>query len=131
MREGTMRERRGGCACGRLTFRAAGEPDRVGLCHCMTCRKVSGSPFGAFAIYPADQVTIEGAAQGWGDTQRCFCPTCGSRVFSRTDDEIEIGLGAFDEPNVFEPTYELWVVRREHRLETNDLVAFPGNRDGS
>jgi hypothetical protein len=127
-----MRSLQGGCACGRLTVRVEGEPDRVGLCHCMTCRKVSGSPFGAFAIYPADRVTIEGAAQSWADdTQRFFCPTCGSRVFSRTDDEIEIGLGAFDEPNLFAPTYELWVVRREHWLETHELVAFPGNRDGS
>lgn len=137
MNEGTMRERRGGCACGRLTFRAEGEPNRVGLCHCMTCRKVSGSPFGAFVIYAADQVTIEGATQSWADTGRgadtgrYFCPTCGSRVFSRSDDEVEIGLGAFDEPNLFEPTYELWVVRREHWLATDDLVAFPGNRDGS
>jgi hypothetical protein len=124
----------GGCACGQLTFRARGEPKRVGLCHCLTCRKISGSPFGAFAIYEADAVTIEGRVQNWGaeDTGRSFCPTCGSRVFSRTDDEIEIGLGAFDEPNVLEPSYELWTMRREHWLEMKGLQAYPGNRsDGA
>jgi hypothetical protein len=127
----TVRTLRGGCACGRLTFHAVGEPNRVGLCHCMTCRKVSGSAFGAFVMYATDQVTIQGPMESWptGEGQRCFCPTCGSRVFSRTADEVEIGLGAFDEPNVFAPSYELWVVRREHWLKTDDLVAFPGNRE--
>jgi hypothetical protein len=125
-----MRVLTGGCACGQLTFRAEGEPKRVGLCHCMTCRKISGSPFGAFAIYPAELVTTEGRFESWAaeDEPRCFCPICGSRVFSRTDDEIEIGMGAFDEPNLFEPTYELWVIRKEHWLKTEGLVAFPGNR---
>ena len=123
--------RTGGCACGQLTFRTRGEPKRVGLCHCMTCRKISGSPFGAFVIYAADQVTVDGPSRNWtgGDTSRWFCPTCGSRVFSRSDDEIELGLGAFDEPNSFEPTYELWTVRREHWLQTDGLIAYTGNRD--
>jgi hypothetical protein len=121
----------GGCACGQLTFRASGEPRRVGLCHCMTCRKIGGSPFGAFVIFKADQVTVEGRSESWpaSDTSRYFCPNCGSRVFSRSDDEIEIGMGAFDEPNLFEPTYELWTIRREHWLKTDGLVAYEGNRD--
>ena len=123
----------GGCACGELTFRAQGEPTRVGLCHCMTCRKASGSAFGAFAIFPAERVAIEGPVGSWaaGDTRRCFCPVCASRVFSRTGDEIEIGLGAFDEPNRVRPTYEAWAIRREHWLGAAGLVSFPENREGS
>ena len=50
-------EREGGCACGQLRFRARGEPLRVGLCHCMTCRNESGSAFNFFAIFPVEQVT--------------------------------------------------------------------------
>ena len=50
----------GGCLCGAVRFEAAGEPWRVGLCHCMTCRKESGSVFNAFAIFPAAQVRISG-----------------------------------------------------------------------
>jgi hypothetical protein len=97
----------------------------------MTCRKVSGSPFGAFVMFDVDRVAIEGRAENWagGDTSRWFCPTCGSRVFSRSDDEIEIGLGAFDEPNLFEPTYELWTIRREHWLGTDGLTAYEENKE--
>ena len=37
----------GGCACGAVRFVAEGEPYRVGLCHCLDCRKQYGAPFGA------------------------------------------------------------------------------------
>jgi hypothetical protein len=122
----------GSCACGQLTFQARGEPRRVGLCHCMTCRKISGSAFNAFVIFSADQVTIDGATASWsatGESQRCFCPRCGSQVFDRDDgDEIEVKLGAFDEPNLFRPTYEAWRKRRESWLLTPDLIGYPENR---
>jgi hypothetical protein len=127
-----MRTLRGGCACGQVSFEARGEPKRVGLCHCMTCRKTSGSPVNAYAIYPADRVTASGALSAWSATpkgQQFFCPVCGSQVLYRDGaDEIEIKLGAFDEPNLFTPTYESWTVRREHWLRTPDLISYPGNR---
>jgi len=122
----------GGCACGQLTFQTRGEPKRVGLCHCMTCRKISGSAFNAFAVFPADKVTVTGESRSWeaapgGESH--FCPRCGSQVFySDGGDEIEIMLGAFDEPNLFRPTYETWTIRREEWLASPDLVSFPGNR---
>ena len=58
----------GGCACGQLRFMARGAPKRVGLCHCLTCRKVSGSAFLAFAIFAPDQVTVAGDLAGWSAT---------------------------------------------------------------
>ncbi len=123
----------GGCACGQLTFQAKGEPKRVGLCHCMTCRKISGSAFNAFVIYSTDQVTISGETKSWSPTpaatERFFCPQCGSPVFDRDDDaEIELLLGAFDQPNLFTPTYESWAKRRETWLCTPDLISYPENR---
>jgi hypothetical protein len=122
----------GGCACGRLTFQTRGEPKRVGLCHCMTCRKTSGAPFNVFVIFPADQVTVSGETRSWSatpETERFFCPACGSHVFDRdAEDEIELKLGAFDEPNLFTPTYEAWAKRREHWLCTADLMSYPENR---
>ena len=122
----------GGCACGQLTFQAHGEPKRVGLCHCLTCRKISGAPFNAFAIFPVDRVTITGEVRTWSATpesERCFCPACGSQVLDRDAcDEVEIKLGAFDEPNLFTPTYEAWTRRRENWLCTPDLIGYAGNR---
>jgi hypothetical protein len=122
----------GGCACGQLRFEARGAPNRVGLCHCMTCRKISGSVFSALAIYPADKVTITGESNSWEPapgSQDRFCPKCGSQVFyTDGSDEIELKMGAFDEPNRFTPTYEAWAKRRESWLRTPDLISYPENR---
>jgi len=108
----------GSCLCGALRVTAVGRPYRVGLCHCLDCRKHSGSLFHASAIFPQDAVTIEGEASDYG--ARSFCPRCGSSVFGRSGDEVELSLGALDSPGRLVPTYELWTIRREPWLP-----AFP------
>ena len=70
--------------------------------------------FYAAAVFPVSAVQIEGETHVWDG--RHFCPRCGSSVFAKTDDEIEIHLGALDEPNQFSPDYELWIRRRENWL---------------
>jgi hypothetical protein len=50
----------GGCLCGDVRIVASGRPYRVGLCHCLDCRKHHGALFEASAIFPQDAVTIEG-----------------------------------------------------------------------
>ena len=52
----------GGCLCGQLRLTARGQPYRVGLCHCMDCRKHHGALFHASAIFPESAVTITGEA---------------------------------------------------------------------
>lgn len=101
----------GGCLCGNLRFSATGKPYRVGICHCLDCRKHHGALFHASAIFPQEAVTVSGDTRSYAE--RYFCPQCGSTVFGRSDDEIEINLGSLDEPNQFVPTYELWTIRRE------------------
>lgn len=59
-------------------------------------------------------MTVTGETRHYGD--RHFCPRCGSSVFSRSGDEIEVHLGALDAPDQFTPTYELWTIRRESWL---------------
>ena len=49
----------GGCLCGSVRFVASGRPYRVGLCHCLDCRKHHGALFHASAIFPEDAVTID------------------------------------------------------------------------
>src|ERR1043166_5130398 len=101
----------GGCLCGDVRLLASGRPYRVGICHCLDCRKHHGALFGAYAIFPEDAVRIAGETYHYRG--RHFCPRCGSSVFSRSGDEIEVHLGALDEIDRFMPTYELWTIRRE------------------
>ncbi len=55
----------GGCVCGNVRFVASGRPYRVGLCHCLDCRKYHGALFHASAVFPRDAVTIEGEARDY------------------------------------------------------------------
>jgi hypothetical protein len=120
----------GGCRCGDVRFEASGRPYRVGICHCLDCRKHHGALFHASAIFPQDAVTIIGETGDYAG--RHFCRRCGSPVFARSGDEVEVNLGSLDSPDQFVPTYELWTVRRESWLPPFPVKRrYEGNRDTS
>lgn len=134
-----LREVHGGCLCGAVRVVAVGEPTRVGLCHCLDCRKHSGSLFFAAAIFPERAVRVSGETKAYrhrgsspdaplASGERYFCPTCGSSVFGRWGGEVDLHLGALDAPDQFTPTYELWTVRREAWLPDFGLEGFEGDR---
>ncbi len=104
----------GGCLCGAVRVVASGKPDRVGICHCLDCRKHHGALFYAAAIFPEGAVVIEGETRDYKG--RHFCPECGSSVFARTGGEVEVHLGSLDAPDQLVPTYECWTMRRESFL---------------
>lgn len=113
-----MDERQGRCNCGAVRITARGAPERVGLCHCLTCQRETGGPCMAFAVWPADAVTVVGETREWGENayRRRFCASCGSRVTGANDgeDEAEIRLGVFEGGGRgLVPDYELWTVRRQ------------------
>ena len=120
----------GSCLCGKVRLAATGRPYRVGLCHCLDCRKHHGALFHASAIFPEAAVTIEGETRDYAG--RFFCPHCGSPVFGRSGDEIEVNLGCLDAPDQFRPTYELWTIRREAWLPPFALARhYPRDRDSA
>ena len=131
----------GGCLCGDVRVTASGRPYRIGLCHCLDCRKHHGALFHASAIFPEDAVTVEGetgsyagrtasATEPQSPYARHFCPRCGSSVFGRSGDEVELNLGTLDAPDQLMPTYELWTVRRESWLPEFPLShRYEGDRE--
>ncbi len=119
----------GGCLCGSVRIVASGQPYRVGLCHCLDCRKHHGALFYAAAIFPQAAVSITGETHEYAG--RHFCPRCGSSVFARSADEIEVSLGALDAPDQLTPTYESWTLRREAWLPAFPLAhRYARDRDG-
>ncbi|MEO3386710.1 GFA family protein [Mesorhizobium sp. CAU 1741] len=118
----------GGCLCGAVRYEVRGAPVRSGLCHCLDCRKTSGSLYAAFAVWKADDFSSRGEIAVYGN--RGFCPRCGSRIAWVNDGEAEVSLGSMDDaPIDILPDYELWVGRREswlHALPWADQ--FGGDR---
>jgi hypothetical protein len=108
--------RSGSCLCGQVRYNVESDPIRIGLCHCMDCRKESGSAFAMFGIWPRHAFEASGEMRYFEG--RGFCTSCGSRVFSEPEGaEVEIRVGSLDmAPTDVQPTYELWVKRRENWL---------------
>ena len=109
-----------------------GEPARVSVCHCLSCKKRSGSAFAVQARWPAEQVAIEGrsktfvkVADSGNSATYHFCPDCGSDVHYEIDGKfdgkfnglIAIPLGAFDEPYAFSPKFSVWEHRKHDWVE--------------
>ena len=66
----------GGCLCGSVRIVASGLPYRVGLCHCLDCRKHHGALFHASAIFPEDAVAIEGETRDYAGRTIALVSSC-------------------------------------------------------
>lgn len=126
-----MTVRTASCRCGQLRVTTSGEPVRVSVCHCLNCKKRSGSAFAVQARWPEDQVRIEGRSNAFEKVADSgnratfhFCPDCGSDVHydinGKFDGQIAIPLGAFDDPYFLTPTFSVW---EEHK---HDWVEITG-----
>ena len=125
----------GGCQCGKVRYTARGRPKRAGLCHCLTCRRNTGSAFLAYLVYPRAKVEIAGATRHFRAPLllRHFCPECGSPLFLEAEgtDEFDVYVGSLDEAaRAPGPSYELFTARRLAWLPPFPGLrkSFPGNR---
>jgi hypothetical protein len=117
-----MSVREASCACGALTAKASGDPIRLSVCHCLDCKRRTGSAFSWNAHWPADRVAVAGDfrsfTRGSDDgywARFHFCPECGVSVFyeiERRPNMISIPAGAFADPDFPPPTVEVYEERR-------------------
>ena len=127
-----MTEHSASCRCGQLRASVSGEPVRVSVCHCLNCKKRSGSACAVQARWPRGNVRIEGqsktfvkVADSGNKATFHFCPECGSDVYYEIDgkmddkfnDLIAIPLGAFDDPFFLTTNFSVWESRKHQWLE--------------
>lgn len=126
----TRREAR--CSCGQLTLVANADPVRVSVCHCFACQRRTGSPYGAQARFPADEVEVQGESTAYrrtGDSGARitfhFCPTCGATVYYRLEEEpgfVAVPVGAFADPDFPPPGVSVYEARRHDWVRVPDDV---------
>ncbi len=87
-----MKTRRAECPCGQLAAICAGEPVRVSVCHCLACKRRSGSAFSNNARFPEERVSFEGRSKEYTRVSDAgsrvtysFCPECGTTVHYKID----------------------------------------------
>lgn len=98
---------RGSCLCGKVKYEIDAELSDFGCCHCTSCRKASGSAFGAnagvdratFRLVAGDDALKE--YESSPGKLRVFCAHCGSPIYAyltKTRDVIRVRLGSLDTP---------------------------------
>ncbi len=84
----------GGCHCGAIRYQAEIDPQRVSICHCTDCQRLTGSAYRVTAPALAESFTlISGEPRSYAKhgesgalSRQFFCPNCGSPLY-RTDGE--------------------------------------------
>ena len=119
----------GGCYCKAIRFKVAGEALWVGVCYCVDCRKISGSPYIVFAGYKKENVEIvQGTPHDYASSEnvrRSFCTTCSSPFSYRYVNVEENGwlfipVGVFDDPSDFKITKHIWVSQKLPWIQISD-----------
>ena len=128
--------RRAACACGQLSATCSGEPVRVSVCHCLDCKRHTGSAFSWNARWARAEIAIEGRAVEFtrigdegGRSTHSFCPNCGTTVYYRNEalpDFIAIPAGCFAD-RAFPPP-QVSVYDPSRRCEWLDILTDPLER---
>ena len=105
----------GGCLCGAIRYRVTGAPTALTLCHCATCRRASGAPSVAWAVFHAgDFAFIAGEPKYFHSSPpvtRSFCADCGTPLTYQSEsraDAMDVTTATFDLPDEFAPICEIW-----------------------
>jgi len=116
-----MASRTAACTCGQLRIEVEGEPQGVGICHCLACQRRTGSVFAALAGF-AGPFKVSGTATEYvrvGDLgarfRFRFCPVCGTTVYHTEEGEpgrVSVAVGAFAEPGFPAPQVSVYDCRR-------------------
>lgn len=92
----------GGCHCGKITFTAEIDPEKVHICHCMDCQRITGTAYRVLVPAATEKFELRGKPKEYIRTDesgakraQAFCPECGTPIYSTAPDDRKIyGLRA-------------------------------------
>ncbi len=112
---------KGGCLCGSVTYEADAEPQIVGHCHCVDCRKTSGTGHGTHVGLAESTLRVEGELKFYDHpadsghvVSRGFCANCGSAILSRNSAMTGMAFlraSSLDDPNSVTPQMIVYASR--------------------
>ena len=81
----------GKCYCRAVTYEIEGDIDYIVHCHCRNCRRASGAAFYSAGFLPESSFAITSGQPNIREFNfpenpsgaRCFCATCGGRLYIR------------------------------------------------
>ena len=129
----------GGCACGAIRYRIAGELVECGYCHCTICRRSSGAPVLVFATVANAAFVVETGTlktrRSSDHGERLFCADCGAQIAMRVDEHpatVDVTVASLDRPEAVAPDFHIYFENRIGWFDTADvLVRHPKDRTAS
>ncbi len=129
--------REASCSCGQLRITVEGDPVRISVCHCLACKRRTGSAFGYQARFPIEGFKVEGdhtehvrySDDEGEERQMSFCPECGSTVFYKVGsqpDVVAVPAGAFADPSFPPPNVSVYESRRHPWVQMPDGIHQEG-----
>ncbi|MBB4573142.1 GFA family protein [Rhizobium sp. MC63] len=108
----------GGCHCGAVRYQAEIDAERVSICHCTDCQRLTGSAYRVTAPVRSERFTLKSGepreyskyGESGGLSRQFFCANCGSPLY-RTDEKgsaIGIRLGSIDQRRELAPKKQIW-----------------------
>jgi hypothetical protein len=114
----------GGCHCRRVRYRAAIDPVRVSICHCVDCQTMSSSAFRVSAYSSdADFHLLSGApriyiktAESGNKRAMAFCADCGTQIYATSAGTgpkiLNLRAGTLDRGRDLRPVRQIWTRSR-------------------
>jgi len=117
----------GGCFCGETRIQYTGDVQATALCHCLDCRKITGSTYSTNIIVPGDGFSVTSGSpktiskkgdDTGNEITSHFCGNCGSTLWRdgpTFGDAKVIKVGIMDDLNALndaKPALELYVPER-------------------
>lgn len=126
----------GGCSCGELHYESNEAVRGVAACHCIACKKRTGTAFGVGCAFMAADVEVTGEYKEYtrkSDADRSvthrFCPNCGTTVMWVAEafpGGLMIAGGTFDDLSVVTPKVHAWTQSKLDWMALPDGVpSFP------
>jgi len=115
----------GGCTCGAVRYRVAGEPMFVHCCHCRWCQRETGASFALNALIETDRIALVQGTPETVDTpsnsgkgQRVVrCPQCRVALWSHYAGAGDIlaflRVGTLDEPDRLAPDIHIFTSSKQ------------------
>lgn len=131
----------GGCLCGAVTYEARGVPIFVGHCHCVHCRKASGTGHGTHVAMPESDVSVTGEVKSYArradsgnQVARSCCPECGCAIYSKNTGMpgmIFLRASSLDDPDQVTPQLIVYASRApKWDVMDASLRSFPEMPEG-
>lgn len=111
----------GSCLCGAVRYTCSAAPSFIGQCHCIDCRKSSGSDHAINLLVPEAEFTMTGTLKFYeltadsGNTVALgFCPECGATILERNSGlagRVLVRASSLDDPEIAKPHMVLFASR--------------------